>query len=108
MYSFSIRQFIWEYIGDFYDSWMFGPNFILMLLMFGGEGGYEYDVDTILFLCHLCMFPCMYVCMYVRMYVRTYVHMYICTYVRMYVCTYVRMYVRTYVRISYVGICRYM
>ena len=20
MYSFSIRQFIWEYIGDFYDS----------------------------------------------------------------------------------------
>ena len=39
MYSFSIRQFIWEYIGDFYDSWMFGPNFILMLLMFGGEGG---------------------------------------------------------------------
>ena len=41
MYSFSIRQFIWEYIGDFYDSWMFGPNFILMLLMFGGErGGY--------------------------------------------------------------------
>ena len=39
MYSFSIRQFIWEYIGDFYDSWMFGPHFILMLLMFGGEGG---------------------------------------------------------------------
>ena len=39
MYSFSIRQFIWEYIGDFYDSWMFGPNFILMLLMFGGGGG---------------------------------------------------------------------
>ena len=39
MYLFSIRQFIWEYIGDFYDSWMFGPNFILMLLMFGGEGG---------------------------------------------------------------------
>ena len=39
MYSFSIRQFIWEYIGGFYDSWMFGPNFILMLLMFGGEGG---------------------------------------------------------------------
>ena len=39
MYSFSIRQFIWEYIGDFYDSWMFGPNFILMLLMFGGRGG---------------------------------------------------------------------
>ena len=46
MYSFSIRQFIWEYIGDFYDSWMFGPNFILMLLMFGGRGGvYLYDVD---------------------------------------------------------------
>ena len=39
MYSFSIRQFIWEYIGDSYDSWMFGPNFILMLLMFGGGGG---------------------------------------------------------------------
>ena len=36
MYSFSIRQFIREYIGDFYDSWMFGPNFIVMLLMFGG------------------------------------------------------------------------
>ena len=40
MYSFSIRQFIWEYIGDFYDSWMFGPSFILMLLMFGGRGGF--------------------------------------------------------------------
>ena len=39
MYSFSIREFIWEHIGDFYDSWMFGPNFIPMLLMFGGEGG---------------------------------------------------------------------
>ena len=26
---------------------MFGPNFILMLLMFGGEGGYKYDVDII-------------------------------------------------------------
>ena len=58
MYSFLIRQFIWEYIDDFifesslmysvsirkficdfYDSWMFGRNFILMLLMFGGEGG---------------------------------------------------------------------
>ena len=39
MYSFSIRQFIWEYIGLFFIifSWMFGPNFILMLLMF--EGG---------------------------------------------------------------------
>ena len=41
MYSFSIRQFIWEYIGlDFFyinDSCMFGPNFILMILMFGGD-----------------------------------------------------------------------
>ena len=37
MYSFSIRQFIREYIGDFYDSWMFGLNFNVMLLMF--EGG---------------------------------------------------------------------
>ena len=36
MYSFSIRQFIREYIGDFYDSWMFGPNFIVTPLMFGG------------------------------------------------------------------------
>ena len=39
MYSFSIRQFIREYIGDFYDSWMFGLNFNVMLLMFKGEGG---------------------------------------------------------------------
>jgi len=36
MYSFSITQFIREYIGDFYDSWMFGPNFIVTPLMFGG------------------------------------------------------------------------
>ena len=48
MYSFSIRQFIWEYIGDFYDSWMFGPNFILMLLMFGGEGGVINTMSTLM------------------------------------------------------------
>ena len=48
MYSFSIRQFIWEYIGDFYDSWMFGPNFILMLLMFGCLGGEGGVINTML------------------------------------------------------------
>ena len=42
MYSFSIRQFIREYIGDFYDSCMFGPNFIVTPLMFGF---FKYDVD---------------------------------------------------------------
>ena len=53
MYSFSIRQFIWEYIGDFYDSWMFGPNFFLMLLMFGGGGGF---INTMLTLLHTSAF----------------------------------------------------
>ena len=46
MYSFSIRQFIHEYyIGDFYDSWMFGLNFNVMLLMF--EGGFINMMSTL-------------------------------------------------------------
>ena len=55
MYSFSIRQFIWEYIGDFYDSWMFGPNFILMLLMFGGGGGVINTMLTLYIIIYVCI-----------------------------------------------------
>ena len=47
MYSLSIRQFIREYIGDFYDSGMFGPNFILTPLLFGGEGGFINTMSTL-------------------------------------------------------------
>ena len=40
VFPFSIRFQLGNSIGnslrDFYDSWMFGPNFFLMLLMFGG------------------------------------------------------------------------